>query len=182
MRRDQLEHVIRASAGVTDQRNVVVIGSQALLGSHAAPPPEIMTSLEADVFPRDRPELADNIDGAIGDGSIFQDTFGYYAHGVGPETAVAPRGWMERLVPLANENTGGATGWCMEPHDLVVAKLAAGRDKDIAFARVLIEQGLVDGELLHQRVEQLAAAPEIVSAVRAHVVALTGGRDAGSAE
>src|SRR5437763_1568132 len=43
-------------------------------------------------------ERAAEIDGAIGDGSPFDSTFGYYAHGVGPETATAPAGWQERLV------------------------------------------------------------------------------------
>ncbi len=28
-------------------------------------------------------------------------TFGYYAHGVGPETAKAPAGWEQRLVRVA---------------------------------------------------------------------------------
>jgi hypothetical protein len=31
--------------------------------------------------------------GALGDGSPFHAAFGYYAHGVGPETAKAPAGW-----------------------------------------------------------------------------------------
>ncbi|MBC7460352.1 MAG: hypothetical protein H7287_03220, partial [Thermoleophilia bacterium] len=69
MRRDQLEHVLRAAMALSDQQDFVVIGSQAILGSVAAPPAEIMTSIEADLYPRDRPDLADNIGGAIGDGS-----------------------------------------------------------------------------------------------------------------
>jgi transposase InsO family protein len=40
-------------------------------------------------------------------------------------------------VPLANDNTGGATGWCLEVHDLAVSKLVAGQDKDLNFVRVL---------------------------------------------
>lgn len=156
MRRDQLEHVIRAAAAVSGEDDVVVIGSQAILGSVSQAPPEALVSIEADVFPRDDPHLADNVDGAIGEGSMFHDTFGYYAHGVGPETAIAPAGWMDRLVPLSNENTRGATGWCMEPHDLVLAKLAAGREKDLEFARVLLQHGLVDAAVL---AEQLATLP-----------------------
>jgi hypothetical protein len=41
---------------------------------------------------------------------MFHETFGYYAHGVGEETAILPASWRERLVPLRNENTRGATG------------------------------------------------------------------------
>jgi hypothetical protein len=48
--------------------------------------------MEADYFPVDHPERADLIDGSIGELSPFHGTFGYYAHGVGPETALRPSG------------------------------------------------------------------------------------------
>jgi len=46
----------------------------------------------------DAPEKADIIDGCIGELSPFHETFGYYAHGIGPETAVLPAKWKTRLV------------------------------------------------------------------------------------
>ena len=54
-------------------------------------------SAEADIYPLHAPELAEKIEGAIGEGSQFHQTFGYYAQGVGPNTAVLPRGWMSRV-------------------------------------------------------------------------------------
>jgi hypothetical protein len=165
MRRDQLEHIIRAAAAIVGEEDFVVIGSQAMLASVVSPPPEIVASVEVDLYPRDSPERAIEIDGAIGDGSMFHDTHGYYAHGVGPETAVAPLGWIDRLVPVSNENTRGATGWCMEPHDLIVAKLAAGRERDVEYARAALEAGIVDAGLLHERVELL----QVNEALHEHV-------------
>ena len=38
------------------------------------------------------------IEGSIGAGSTFHSTFGYFADGVGLETAHAPDGWQARLV------------------------------------------------------------------------------------
>lgn len=96
MTRDQLEHLLRASAGVLRDRGVatsgelVVIGSQAILGQFPSAPLQLLRSMEADIYPYHAPEFADIIDGAIGEGSAFHDTFGYYAQGVGPETAVLP--------------------------------------------------------------------------------------------
>ncbi len=127
MRRAELEHLIRAAAAITNEYEIVVIGSQSILGSVPAPPPELMQSMEADCYPMRRPELADLIDGAIGELSPFHERFGYYAQGVGPETAVLPDGWQERLVKLQNEQTDLKLGWCLEPHDLAAAKLVAGR-------------------------------------------------------
>lgn len=167
MRREELEHLIRASAELALDDEIVVVGSQAVLASAPDAPASMLASIEADVFPRHHPERADVIDGAIGEGSIFQDTFGYYAHGVGPETAKAPVGWEDRLVPLRNANTGGATGWCLEPHDLVLAKLVAGREKDWAFARSAVESGLVDGGRLAELARDLPVGPALCSGILA---------------
>lgn len=172
MRRSQLEHVIRACSVLTDDLDIVVVGSQAILGSSPEAPAALLTSIEADVFPRNRPDRADLIDGAIGEGSIFQDTFGYYAHGVGPETAKAPQGWQERLVLVEGPGTSGARGWCLEPHDLILAKCVAGREKDRAFAREALAAGLVHEEILLARIESLPIDDPQLEAVRRLVQAL----------
>jgi hypothetical protein len=160
VRREQLEHIIRASAELTQERDIVIVGSQAILAAHPYAPAGMLVSVEADVFPREHPELAAVIDGAIGEGSPFHETFGYYAHGVGPETAKAPDGWEDRLVALSNENTGGSTGWCLEPHDLVVSKCAAGREKDVAFAAEAVLHGIVKPENLRLRLEMMSLEPQ----------------------
>jgi hypothetical protein len=94
MTREELEHIIRASADVTDQYEFIIVGSQSILGPVPNPPEVFTMSAEADIYPLQAPELADRIDGAIGEGSQFHQTYGYYAQGVGPETAVLPRGWI----------------------------------------------------------------------------------------
>lgn len=169
MQRAQLEHVIRASAVLADDPDIVVVGSQAILGTAPDAPAELLRSIEADVFPRAHPERADVIDGAIGEGSIFQDTFGYYAHGVGPETAKAPAGWEERLVLVEGPGLNGARGWCLEAHDLVLAKCVAGREKDVAFARAALAAGLVDGGVLVGRVDALPVGADRRDVVRRQV-------------
>lgn len=152
MTRSQLEHLIRAAAANADTLDIVVIGSQAVLASFPDAPVELLGSMEADVFPQERPADSILIDGAIGERSVFHATFGYYAHGVGEETAVLPAGWKDRLVPIHNENTRGATGWCLEVGDLAVSKLAAGREKDLAYVAALLRHGLVSGESVRERI------------------------------
>jgi len=94
--RRELEHVINAAADITGDE-IVVIGSQAILGPFPTAPAALLRSMEADLYPRNDPDRAIEIDGAIGDGSQFHKTFGYYAHGVGPETPWAPVGWEGRM-------------------------------------------------------------------------------------
>jgi hypothetical protein len=105
------------------------------------------------MFPLHQPELADLIDGAIGEGSPFHDTFGYYAQGVGPETALLPEGWRDRLIAVQNQNTDLKIGFCLEPHDLSLSKLAAGREKDWPFVKTMLNNGIVDKRALIERLE-----------------------------
>jgi Nucleotidyltransferase of unknown function (DUF6036) len=155
MRRVELEHVIRAAADVADDEDIVVVGSQAILGQFPDAPPSMCVSREADVYPRNHPERTNEIDGSLGDGSYFDSTYGYFAHAVGPETATLPHGWEERLVAVRNENTGGATGWCLEVHDLILSKCVAGRDRDWEFAEQAIGHRLADPDQLRQRMDDL---------------------------
>jgi hypothetical protein len=156
MQRPQLEHIIRAAAGITGAQEFIIIGSQAVLGQFPHAPAELLVSIEADVFTLRDPADADLIDGSIGEGSPFHQTFGYYAHGVAVETAFLPAGWLERLVAVRNPNTGGGTGLCLEVHDLAVSKLVAGREKDIDFVGGLFRHKLARGETVRER---LAATP-----------------------
>lgn len=100
-------------------------------------------SAEADIYPLHAPELADQIDGGIGEGSMFHKTYGYYAQGVGPETAVLPAGWQDRLHKVQNANTDSRIGWCLDVLDLFMSKAVAARDKDLVFCRALLKFGHV---------------------------------------
>lgn len=169
MRRAELEHVLRAAAAVTEDAEIVVVGSQAILGQFPDAPAALLVSREADVYPRNHPERTDEIDGSLGDGSYFDATFGYYAHAVGPETAMLPPGWEDRLVPVSNENTGGATGWCLEVHDLLLSKCAAGRERDWEFVEEALRHRLAEPAELRRRAVGLPISQVRVEAVQREV-------------
>lgn len=161
MNREQLEHVVRAAATVAGVDDVVVLGSQAVLATiddwHL--PHEVTRSIEADIaidheiapvsLGVDRADLALLIEGALGEGSQFHATHGYYAEGVELEVAVLADGWRERLVPLICE-TGSApkVGWCLSVADVWVAKAAAARTKDYEFCQALAANGFVDRQVV----------------------------------
>ena len=105
MTRLNLEHIIEAAGTIADDSDIVVIGSQALPGQFPHADPALLVSMEAEVYPRNRPERSDLIDGSIGEGSPFEREFGYYAHGVDRSTAVLPRGWEDRLILVSGPNT-----------------------------------------------------------------------------
>jgi hypothetical protein len=175
MNRAALEHILRAAAAIAKERDLMVIGSQSVLGQFPEAPAALLASIEADVYPRYAPAKSNLIDGAIGELSAFHQTFGYYAHGVDETTATLPAGWSERLVPICNENTGGSTGWCLEVHDLAASKLVAGRPRDLDFVTVLVRERMVDQAVLRERVEGLELSAGHVDTVR-HRLAMVASR------
>lgn len=167
MRRSDLEHVIRAASDISGEKELVIIGSQAILGQYPEAPPDLTMSMEVDLWPKNKPELADKIDGAIGEGSRYHETHGYYAQGVGPETAKLPTGWESRLIAVENPNTDPGRGLCLEPHDLAISKYVAGREKDLEFTAGMIRSRMLDKQLLLDRLETV----QIDEALRRHVKA-----------
>lgn len=159
MQRYQLEHIVRAASGITGAPEFVIIGSQAILGQFPEAPDELLVSIEADLFSLRSQDDSDLVEGCIGEGSPFHQTFGYYAHGVGEDTAILPPGWRTRVIPVRNENTGAGTGLCLEVDDLAVSKLVAGREKDLEFVAGLIRHRMADIGTIRDRlaVTNLAA-------------------------
>ena len=160
MQRPDLEHIIRAATGITGAKEFVIVGSQAVLGQFPNSPDELLISMEADLFSARDPADADLVDGSIGEGSPFHQTFGYYAHGVAEETAVLPSGWKGRLISIHNANTGGGTGLCLEVHDLAVSKLVAGREKDMDFITALLHHRLAQPEQIRERLNATPLSPD----------------------
>jgi hypothetical protein len=132
-------------------REFYVIGSAAIAATLPTPPEgELTATRDADVIPfGDDQLLMDKIDLYMGKGSPLDESSGYYAHGVSSETPkYAPRDWRIRTVEVL---TSTAVGHCMEPHDIVLSKLGAGREKDLAFARELAKLGHLNRGTLLER-------------------------------
>lgn len=159
MTREQLAHILRAAATIVQDREILVIGSQSILGTYSEDqlPPEASASIEADVaFLHDEDaSKADMVEGAIGELSMFHETFGIYAQGVEVSTATLPSGWRDRVVEFPDRSAWPSTALCLDPHDLVVSKLVAGREKDLRFARALIEAELIEPDVLQERVLEM---------------------------
>lgn len=159
MRRDQLEHAIRTACQIIGKPEVIVIGSQAILGTFREEqlPADATMSIEVDILPiagdnDETARLADLIEGVAGEFSPFEQLHGFSIDGVDLTTSALPAGWRDRLVKVQNANTaaldGGPqyTGWCLDKEDLCVAKLCAFREKDQNFVAALVRSALIDRE------------------------------------
>jgi len=158
--REQLEHAIRAAGAISGDTELYILGSQAILGAHPDAHPDLLRSMELDVAPKNKPELEAVIEGSIGELSPFHQRFGFYVDGMELSGVVLPRGWAERVVVVDTPNTNGIRGLCLEPGDLAVTELAAGRDKDLAYVRVLLRERLVTAEVLQARIDDVSGLDE----------------------
>jgi hypothetical protein len=153
MTRDELEHAIRAACDVANEEAVIVFGSQAILGKHPDASARLRQSMEVDIAPGSNdPGVADVIDGALGEYSQFHATHGFYVHGLTIESALLPRGWERRTVPVDGAGPDRSVGRCLEAHDLAASKLAAFREKDRDFVRTLLAERLVNARKLRLRI------------------------------
>jgi hypothetical protein len=152
MKRAELEHVLRASAAIAQENSFVVVGSQAVLLPFPDAPDDLLLSNEVDLYPALHPERAELMEGSFGVLSMFHDTFGYHADGVGPETAIMPADWMQwsKLYYI-----GDITVVVPDLHDIAVSKSVAGRDKDATWVRALLRHGMIDADRLLERVRAL---------------------------
>jgi hypothetical protein len=154
--REELEHAIRAACDVAGDSAVYVFGSQAILGQFPDAPPDLRQSVEVDVSPRTHVGRVDAIDGNLGELSRFHREFGFYVHGLAIEAAKLPKGWKQRVVPVTQTvGSREAVGLCIEVHDIAASKLAAFRDKDRDYVRVLMANRLVNPATLKKRIETL---------------------------
>jgi len=158
MNEQQLRHILISAAKIGDDNEIIVIGSHSILGQfpEASRNPVLSFSMEADLYLKNKLSNTAYVDGTIGEGSLFHITHGYYAQEVGPETAVLPMGWENRLfrVEVNYGNKSLVTGYCLDVHDLAVAKYAAGREKDYTFLAVMINKGMLRKKELISRVRE----------------------------
>jgi hypothetical protein len=154
MNLEQFHHSIRAARDVLRHEGasgaIVIMGSQSILASYSATVLDSrpMMSAEVDIMPiaADAAEverLSDQLDGSLGQESRFHESFGFHVDGISINTSVLEGSWFDRLIPEV-EQRSGATGWCLDPHDLAAAKLIAGRAKDIEFVDTLVASRLID--------------------------------------
>jgi hypothetical protein len=174
MKKRQVDHVLRAAGRITGEKLFIIIGSQSLHGKHPDVADDILRSFEVDLIAKRDPSRSEWLN-VIGQDSHFHEQFGYYADPVDESTAVLPKGWKARLVNLPEGETDGVRGLCLDPHDLAIAKYAAGREKDLVFTRELATRGLVAHDRLKKLLDETPVSQEVRERIRSRI-----GRDFGA--
>jgi hypothetical protein len=170
MKKQQIDHVLRAAGRITGETQFIIVGSQALHGMYPDLADSIVRSAEVDLLAPKSPDRTEWLV-AIGAYSRFHEEFGYYADPVSEETATLPQGWKGRLVRLPPGDTEGVRGLCLDPHDLAIAKYAAFREKDLLFTRELVRRGILSRDQLLTRLERTKLSADVRESIRARIAA-----------
>lgn len=159
----QFHHIVRAAAAIAGTEYVTVFGSNAILPwlhdfgiddmKLFLDPEMISFELDLCVGGEEEEPLNTLIDGAMGEGSLFDQTFEVYAH-PNPVKGLfcASSSWPGRA---RVESVPHSDAKVIVPHylDLAVSKIIAGRPKDMEFAARVV--GLFQPDL--EEIEKLVA-------------------------
>jgi hypothetical protein len=154
LKRAGVNHMLRAAAAILKHDRFVLIGSGSAIAIQSRLPLAMMLTKEIDIYPdgvEDPNDLSEVLAATIGVASPFHRTFGYYVDGVSPTTATLPDGWRDRLHTYTSPDAPGVTALCLDLADLAVAKLCAGREKDIAWLRAAFGASLLTRALVEER-------------------------------
>jgi uncharacterized nucleotidyltransferase DUF6036 len=152
VKKHELKTALKAAARAAAEREFFIIGSQAVHAHCKRPPAEVLLSQECDLYPRTRPQAAELLDRELGRNSAFARKHGFYVDVVAPEIASLPQGWEKRMKPF---RVGRITAFCLEIHDLLASKLAAGRLKDLELAGAILKLRLAKVPTLRARLAKL---------------------------
>jgi hypothetical protein len=147
MKRSQLVELLAAARGIVGERDLVIIGSQCVHARTDDAPAEVLMSRECDVLLDEHDALTARLDAELGEASAYRAEHGVYVDTVNDDTfPFLPSGWEQRTQPLVD----GVR--CLEVHDLVLSKLAAGRLKDYELVAVLLGRALADETTVRDRI------------------------------
>jgi hypothetical protein len=152
----------------------IIFGTVAVLGQFPNPPPEIARFIEDELFPDGPPpirlptleRLAWDAEVRERSGAVDDDTDQREIEADKERIMNLPVGWDERLITVRGEGTCGATGWCLEVHDLAASKLVAGGENDLHFVSLLARENMIAVETLLERIDLLLLPEDRQASIR----------------
>lgn len=144
----------------------VIVGSLSILGAVAEPPRTMVISIDVDTYLKNDPQRTGELVQALGQGSAFEDEFGYYLDPVSPKLPSFPQGWQDRLIPL---DFGDVKAFFVEPNDVAVSKYMRGEDRDMRWLLAGLKGGLLDLDVIERRVASAPALDGELAAARKRI-------------
>lgn len=142
MKREFLFKLFAQAYRLTGHRDYVVVGSLSILGVQDEDelPVEMSMSIDVDSYTKADPQRIYDAKAALGEGSDFHRTNGYFLDPVSPSLPSLPEGWEARMTCLEQ---GNLRVWFLDPDDAAVSKYARSQPNDVRWIRAGILSGCI---------------------------------------
>jgi len=146
-----LEKLFEEARKLTGHTEFVIVGSLSALGLVQGKliPPRMLMSIDVDCFTRQDPGRIFELRQALGEGSAFEATHGYYLDPVSPYLPTLPVQWEFRLIRVPLKN--GIMAFFLDPNDAAVSKYARGEPRDREWLRAGLAAGLLSAPIIESR-------------------------------
>jgi hypothetical protein len=142
--------LILEASTVANRNEFILFGSQAVHAVTSQLPVEVLISRECNIWIENEPSLQQLLKGRLGSESPFRQAKGFYLDPVPPDLPMVPLGWQQRLTELMVDDIKVR---CLEIHDLIISKLAAGRLKDYEFIAAVLMARLARTDEVVRRIQ-----------------------------
>jgi hypothetical protein len=149
LNRLQLHALLRKASELSGHSEFVIVGSLSILGAVSNPPDAMVVSIDVDTYMKADPGRTGDLSEALGQGSAFEDEFGYYLDPVSPNLPSFPEGWQERLILI---DFGDVRAFFVEPNDVAVSKYVRGDERDLRWLRAGLKSKLLDIAVIERRI------------------------------
>ena len=156
-----IHHVLTEAKKITNHTDYVIIGSLTALGLDVLPPDEMVRSIDVDMYPKDDPARAGEIAAIIGQGSAFEDEYGYYVDAARPDLPTLPDDWENRFVV---HDFGDVRALFLELNDAAISKYARGEIRDRIWIQEGLKAKLLSMPIIEYRLRQTAFLDELEEA------------------
>jgi hypothetical protein len=151
MELSDLQKLFNEARKLTNHSEFVVVGSLSILGvvQGRDVPARMLISIDVDCFTRHDPARIFELNEALGQGSAFEATHGFYLDPISPNVPTLPENWQYRLIriPFAN----GIAVFFLDPNDAAVSKYARCEARDREWIRAGLEAGLLSVPIIESR-------------------------------
>ncbi len=142
MKRSHLFALFEQAQKLSEHQDFVVVGSLAILGTQdeGELPADMCMSVDIDCYTKADPSRILDLQGALGEGSVFHRAHGYYLDPVSPSLPSLPDGWEGRMTCLTQD---GLRLWFLDPDDTAISKYARSQPNDLRWIRAGLLSGLI---------------------------------------
>lgn len=151
MQLSDLRELFEQARKLVNHTEFVVVGSLSILGvvRGGNAPARMLMSIDVDCFTRQDPPRIFELQDALGEGSAFEATHGFYLDPISPKVPTLPEQWETRLVRVPLDDR--IVAYFLDPNDAAISKYARGEPRDRAWIQAGLAAGLLSAPIIESR-------------------------------